>query len=542
MNKFKKVSYGDIKGWVREDIIPLLPLSFFEDPIPSFQKMEHDVIRESKLRWAAILTLPGGRRIFLKRDRAKGWFESLKFLFSLSKARNEWFIAYQLQKRKLNIPKPLGWMEKVHWGLVKESYYLSEAIGSGVSLIEDSSPLRDESIAAGLAKTFKEIHDTGLFHKDLHAGNFLWDGGSFFLTDLHRSRILKPLTLNQRLWNFAHLFHSLSSVWETGDQVKFLEEYFRAESISSKKRKEYLKKIHSWMDRLQKRQWKSRTKRCLKESTEFSIEREEEVRYYRRRDYPMGRLKKVIEEHLCIAKEMPMTLAKNSPQVTVSILGDGEKRVCLKHFLYPKRLSRLWERIRRSKGLKAWIAGNGLITRGIPSLKPFALVEKRDWLGLRESFFLMEASETGQELDRYLFRGFRDLKGKRLFIKAFAQWLSHLHKMDLYHQDMKTCNVLVSENDPTWNFYLLDLDDVRLDEKVDEKKLFRNLLQLNASTPKIMTKTDRLRFFHQYLIHRPISLNDERLIRQVAQETARRGVVYVAPWGIVEENSVIHKV
>lgn len=183
-------------------------------------------------------------------------------------------IAYQLEKRNLNIPKSFGWMERIHRGLVKESYYLSEAIGSGVSLADEANILRDESILAELIRTVKKIHDSGLFHRDLHAGNFLWDGESFFLIDLHRARILQSLSIDQRLWTLSHLFHSLRPIWEESDQLRFLEKYFGEEPISYEKIEEYLQKVHSWMGHLQKRHWQSRTKRCLKESTEFSIKKE----------------------------------------------------------------------------------------------------------------------------------------------------------------------------------------------------------------------------------------------------------------------------
>ena len=153
----------------------------------------------------------------------------------------------------------------------------------------------------------------------------------------------------------------------------------------------------------------------------------------------------------------------------------------------------------------------------------------------------MEASVKGQELDRYLFRGFKDLKEKRLFIKAFAKWFSHLHKMDLYHRDMKTCNILVSEKGASWNFHLLDLEDVRLDEKVDEMKLFKNFLQLNASTPKMITRTDRCRFFRQYLSNRSIRVDEKQWIRKILQETQKRGILFVAPWGVGEGKSAIRK-
>lgn len=532
---YKKISKGKVRGLLIEELVEFLPPSFFEDPISFVRKSGGDVIKESKLRWAAIFILPDGKRIFLKRDKAKGWFESLKFLFLPSKARKEWFIVYRLQKRKIPIPRPLGWMERVRWGWLKESYYLSEAIGSGVSFIEDSIQKRESFWTIELAKTVRKVHETGLFHKDLHAGNFLWNGQSFYLIDLHRAKILKVLSLKQRLWNLSQLFHSLRSVWEEEEQIKFIEKYFGGEPVYFQKKEELLKKIHSLMDHLQKRQWQSRTKRCLKESTEFSIKKEKGVLYHHRKDFPLGHLKEVIEEHRHFVKERPLTLVKNSSEITISILKDGENNLCVKQFRYPHIWDRMKEQFRHSKGLKAWIAANGLRARGIPSLRPLALVEKRSWSGLKESYFLLETFENDQELDRYILKGFSHHREKRLFIKTFAQWLSNFHKMGLYHQDMKTCNILISKTEETWNFRLLDLEDVRLNERVDERRLLKNFLQLNTSAPRIMTRMDRLRFFREYIRLNPMIKNQKGFLRQLIEESRRRGLVYVSPHGVVME-------
>jgi serine/threonine protein kinase len=243
----------------------------------------------------------------------------------------------------------------------------------------------------------------------------------------------------------------------------------------------------------------------------------------------------MIGEHLQLTLEKPSALLKYAPNLTISILEEGNKKLSVKNY----RPVRIWdsfrENFRRSKGLKAWVAGNGLRTRGIPALKPLGLVEKKNWLGLRESFFLMEVSQRDQEMDRCILTRLLEFRERRLFIKAFAQWLSHYHKLDLYHRDMKTCNILVSKGGEAWGFHLLDLEDVRLDSKVSENDLFRSFLQLNTSTPKIVTTTDRFRFFKEYLKFNPIIKNPRLFLRRLIEESKRRGLVYVAPGGTVKE-------
>jgi hypothetical protein len=127
--------------------------------------------------------------------------------------------------------------------------------------------------------------------------------------------------------------------------------------------------------------------------------------------------------------------------------------------LVPRPLAWVKEHFRRSKGLKSWIGANSLLARGIPSETPLALVERWTWIGLRESFFLMEAGRD-REMDRYLSTELKDFDVKRRFIRSFGQWLVRT-QLDLFHKDMKTCNILVSETKTfgtspfsTWKIFL----------------------------------------------------------------------------------------
>ncbi len=531
----KRVSRGEIQGWVRGEVWNDLPAHFFEDPVSSLLGRGGEILKESKWRWAALLPLSGGRRLFLKRDKTKGWVEGLKYLFSPSRGQREFLIASQLERRGLPVPRPLGWMERVRKGWVKESYYLSEAIGTGISFIEEAAKSKEPHSIHELAKTVRKFQEAGLFHRDLHGGNFLWQDDNLFLIDLHRAKLVKSLPSRRRLWDLSHLFHSLRSMWGEEEQLQFLDRYFEGSVDRSQKGGMLQQEIHPMMNRLQRRQWRSRAKRCLKESTEFTVQREKGIRYFRRRDFPLNRLKRVMEGHQALVREGPVSLIKYSPEVIVSILNDGPERICVKQFCYPSFWGRMREHFRRSKGFKSWRAANGVRAKGLPSLKPLAFAERRDWQGLRESFLLMEARVNDQEMDRYILQGFGDFKKKRLFIRTFARWLDSLHQRRLYHKDMKTCNILVSEKGETWDFHLLDFEDLLLDEDVSRKRLLRNFLQLNTSTPRVMTRADRYRFLREYFRHNPIVKDQKVFLRKLVTESRRRGLVYVSPQGVVTE-------
>ncbi len=532
---YRKLSSGNMRGWVQGELLDRLPPDFFDDPTSSVQEMGGRTIKESRWRWAALLSLPDGRRIFIKRDKTKDWTDYLKYFFFPSKGRKEFLIASQLGREDLNVPKPLGWMEKTRSGLVEESYYLSQAIGTGVSLIDDVSGSKAPKTIHQLASTVWKFQDAGLYHQDLHAGNFLWQDESFFLTDLHRSRMVRHLSEKQKRWNLAHLFHSLRSAWGEGEQLQFLS-YYEEENVSESQKREILfQKIYPVMSRLQKRQWRSRTKRCLKESTDFSVHTEKGARYFHRRDFPVDFLKKLLEKHRDLVRKNSSSLIKNAPEVVVSILENRGKTICLKQFRYSGFLDRLKEHFRHSKGMKSWLAANGMIARGLPSLKPLALFERKNRLGLKESVLFMEALPENQEMDRYILKGFANVSRKRRFLQAFARWLGQVHAMGVYHKDMKTCNLLVSERGETWNFHLLDFEDISTEEKIDQKKLFRNFLQLNTSTPKLMSRSDRFRFFKEYLRLNPVVKEEKVFLRELAKESRRRGLVYVSAHGVVTE-------
>lgn len=532
----KRFSKGEIRGEVDEELDRVLPPAFFEDPFPTAMKNSGEVLKDSRLRWAAVLTFENGRRIFFKRNRTKDHFEALKHLVLPSKAKREWEVAKEAERRGLPVPKPLGWIERRCLGLLRESIYLSDAVRPEAVVAEVALKDATAERIQGFAEAVRTILEGGLYHLDLHAGNLLWDGERFLLIDLHRARVLRGLSREQRLRNLAQIFHSLRSSWGEKERSLFLRSYLEGDRLLGRDTEGAYKRISLLMDRLQKRQWASRTKRCLKESTEFASLRARKMRGYHRRELSAEILECLIHRHQQFVEAKTREVAKDAPEVSVTVFGYDGKRVAVKAFRDPHLLGWIKSRLRPPKGLRAWVAGNGLQVRGIPCPRPLAYVETRAWFGTRESFLIMEASDEGRELDRYLCEKAFDRHERRSFIRGFARWLSDLHRMRVYHRDMKACNLLVKEEGKgKWCFLPLDLEDVRLDVEIDEGKVFRNFLQLNTSVPGRFTTWDRLRFFIEYLRVNPV-INDKRsFLRRLDEECRRRGVVYVSPQGVMEE-------
>ena len=91
---------------------------------------------------------------------------------------------------------------------------------------------------------------------------------------------------------------------------------------------------------------------------------------------------------------------------------------------------------------------------------------------------------------------------------------------------------------PGFDYDLMDFGyslSLRLRKGLLYRELFKTFLQLNTSTPKTVTTTDRFRFFGEYLRLNPVVKDRKSFLRRLIDESKRRGVVYVAPWGVVKE-------
>jgi serine/threonine protein kinase len=121
--------------------------------------------------------------------------------------------SYQNSVKIINfVPKPIGYIEFKKFGLINESYFVSENFKYDFTIREvlKNIDFNDrEFIFETFAKFTFELHENNIFHLDYSPGNILIkkDNGCYIfkIVDINRMQF-KTLDLNSRLKNFSMLW------------------------------------------------------------------------------------------------------------------------------------------------------------------------------------------------------------------------------------------------------------------------------------------------------------------------------------------------
>ncbi len=531
---------GAVRGWrwtLAEGSAHCLPPALLDDPEAFLlDNPALKPLKESPVRTISICSGPHGQ-LFLKRYKIRGLTDRLKYLVVPSKARKEWRMAHRALRKSIPTPLPLAMAERSKGCFLQDALLITQAISPSYPLIELISQGGHEGIFFQAARLLSQTHKAGLLHQDLHAGNILVGMAEkkLYLIDLHRSRFVRSVSRRRSIWNLAQFFYSLQASLSPEGKKAFLQQYDDEEDIFKGTLEQGLKEIARQEASLHRRHMKSRTKRCLKESGGFYVAKEDGWHIWGRRGWKPQGLLKIVTKHRDIVAKGKEGLVKADRRSAITLFHYKETRLCVKEYRYPGPWQPGKELFRRSKGRKGWLMGNGLVVRGIGGIIPQALLERREGGLLKEAFLIMETPAGYVELDRYLVKTFEAQKNdaqREAFLDALAGFMAHLYLQGIIHRDLKTCNIMVREGEGTWHFALVDMDDVRLDKKIDLRRLLKGLIQLHTSTPLFMEMSERIKFLRRYL--QLIGRDDiQEITRKVIQGSRGRQLVYVAPDGDV---------
>jgi tRNA A-37 threonylcarbamoyl transferase component Bud32 len=272
-------------------------------------------------------------------------------------------------------------------------------------------------------------------------------------------------------------------------------------------------------------------------------------------------LHSVLEQHRLLVSGDSKSVLKNSPESAVTMVQvTGFPRVCVKELRWRGWLHSLKGLFRATQGIRSYKNGWRLHAAGFGVASPLALITDMRLGLVRSEWIIMEVIPLAIELDRHIVRRTADRwlpEEKIALARQFGRFIGSMHGAGIFHSDLKTCNVLVSEDfaqsedaadtvgqgcnevmSPrrVLRFSLLDYDKVRFSRYVSMRRKIKNLVQIFLSTPLAIKTTQRLLFLNEYAMHAGLDPSDKRRTARAIIEAAQgKQILYVGFEGDVTE-------
>lgn len=482
---------------------------------------------------------------YVKQYSFKYGLKIIKLMFFSSKAQREWDRSHLLIANHLLTAEPVAIGEKRRLGVLKKCYIISKEIPNSTTvrnfLIENQSSienyklLKRNTLLNNLISYVKRIHDSGIFHGELHAENILVnqdDLSSFYLIDLGRTRFKRKVSLSLRIKDLVRLLYSLIPIC-TGEEITRLINDYDNHITYFKWKKVFHKKVSSRLYEIKRSFWHGGAHKSLKNNYEFSATKYKGYTINMRNEWNLDALIAMISKHNVSIKKGMDNIIKASSKTNITCLpisNGGVKSIYIKEYKYKHSTfsKELLYYFFGSPARKAWFAAHGLMSLGFQTPQTIALLEGMNFCRVKRSFIIMEDLFTCSLLNRYMTEKFRNLydrivsRRRRMFISCLAASFKRLQDFNIYHGDLKAENILVMELQDGWDFYYLDLDRVFFTKRTPLKRRIKNLSQLNASMPNCITFTDRLRFYRAYTGIKSLTKEDKQILQEVIHLSRQR--------------------
>lgn len=435
------------------------------------------VVKENNRRQVYHLqTTEGG--YFLKRSLMVRTKDRLRHFFLPRRRWAEWRNLHRLRLAQIPAARPLakGQSKTNH----PHAYFVLTEQVPGTHI-----PFNSITDARSLGQYTAFLHRRRVYHADFNRKNFILNpAGRLYLLDAQEVYFLPWMPRRLKINNLGRVIFNLCSLddpepWAT----QFLEGYHQGVS-----KKVNLTEVIEAARRHQHRHYRSRSKRCCKNSTQFEIIKNQHSHGYKRRDFYWG------------APELQQALEKGLPLKESHVI--SYQGVCIK-----THLRRLFH---ENRCRISWKMSRALDVRGItvPRALGYFVVDNI-------SYFVSELLDDRLHLNTYL-SSITDEGTKRRAIKKLALWLRKFYDSRVWQRDFKSDNILCQDGE----YYMLDLDSVKI-RRISAQKKITNLAQLNASVSNAVTIKDRLRFFYYYSADHPITRQQRRAVYQKVWAIAR---------------------
>jgi tRNA A-37 threonylcarbamoyl transferase component Bud32 len=371
-----------------------------------------------------------------------------------------------------------------------------------------STPLHEidhEKQASIMLDLAVSLLNKGFFFTDMHAGNIILDGNQVpYLLDTYEVEHCEKITRN----HIISLFAQVLNIYHISDDVlcnalRGLRSEFGASG--------HAREIRSKSVELRRLYVKKRVRRSLREGSFSQRVPVNGYKVFMNRKYDLD-LEDILTRHNKNIVEKTNIL-KYQQKTQLSVVD----RYCVKTYK-PSRMLCAPYAVRSWKGLLL------LYFNQIRVADPVAVCVFRD-----ASSVLITEILTHPDLDVFLWEKYAGLSitDKRKIAAAFGKTIGYMHSYNIYHADLKACNIKIEPE--ALRFYFLDTDRIEQKPSLAYEKRLRNLVQINTSIPVHVSRGLRMEFLRAYAGY----TGDEprSLFNQVWKLSAGREILFCTTGG-----------
>jgi tRNA A-37 threonylcarbamoyl transferase component Bud32 len=339
--------------------------------------------------------------------------------------------------------------------------------------------------AGKMGEYLARLHAKGVLHADLHPANIIVTAGTHSLIDVQQVYFLPWIPRLLRAHNLGEIYFNLSLMQ---DGLRWAEEFIAGYNHRSAVPVSLVQLVRA-AGRHRKKKYSSRSKRCCKNSTEFVVVNDSDLKGYKRKSFQWGN------------RELRLALEKGHVLKESHVI--SYQAVCIKR--------QRQRRFHKNRCFTSWKMSRALEVRGIAVPRALGYFEIED-----QSYFLAELIDERLHLNAYL-SALSDERLKRRAFKKLARWLRSFHDTDVWQRDFKSENILYCNGE----YFMVDLDGVRI-RRLSEDNIITNLAQLNASVSNAISLKDRIRFLHYYWANENPSRKQRRGVYRKVWEISRK--------------------
>jgi tRNA A-37 threonylcarbamoyl transferase component Bud32 len=561
-----------------------LPLLNLEPLRHTDELADSRLVKDNTVRMVARVddpASPDGPGLYVKRYKFRDLYKRLLHMQVPTKAHVEWRVSRQLQDAGVPTCTVLAIAIDREMGIPREGWLISRAIPRTVQLrdaLQAREPGRRGFIIRETAALTARLVDAAFYHKDYHAGNILVRpsgarGERVFVVDQHSIRRVRMFTRGRVAAMLGMLDNSTRPCGTTeAERTAFLRHFLQMWSggpgLSRHSLREWAQRLTTAARSQHRRHMRSRTRRCLKESSLFTRDRAGRYRIWHRRELTPRDALRAVQRHDEKLQDVVSEDEHERRNMTDSALGDHEDgpvlrsrrrtqvsivpcehvpptdvdspadseqvpagRICVKAYRRPDFFSRLKDVLRpRSRARHCYRAHRGMQVRGLPVPEPFALLENR-WG--RADYILLEAIPHEENLYLMANRpgGLPRGPWRRKLAAALARIFCRMAREGISHPDTKPSNFLVDTQDAEVRVWLVDLDRVRFGVTVDQQWWVDHLARLDSGLPADVNLRERLRFLRDCGRGRWSRAERLAIARLVREKSLQRGPRWKAQEG-----------